>query len=146
MAEILELDANGRNVAGARDDSSNEVINLYSDGTSKTLRINNWVWNTSSLAWERMKQPSLELTGDLTVTLGDVERLLAHRYYLEHRREFDALGRLEYEGWHTTFGAATNAAGWLIKKYLYDAMTENCVRERTYENVAATWDGRAGYF
>jgi hypothetical protein len=115
MAEILELDANGRNVAGARDDSSNEVLNLYADSTSKTLRVNCWVWNTTTLAWERMKQPVIELSGDLEVNLGDVERGVTNQYY-KREKYFYSSGLPIYECKNTDVDANETDTDWLIWK------------------------------
>lgn len=115
MAEILELDANGRNVSGAIDDSTAEVIQLYSDGTSKTLRTNNWVWNTTSLAWERMKQPVIELTGDLTVSLGDVERGVTEQYYAREKYYYSS-GMPIYICKNTDVDANETDTDWLIWK------------------------------
>ena len=94
--------------------------------TSQTLRINNWVWNTDSLAWERMKQPTIELsTGDLTVTMGDVERLLADGYWKDQRLEYSG-GDLVYKGFNTTHKAAVGATTWYIWKYTW--VGNDCTR------------------
>lgn len=75
------------------------------------------VWNPSTLAWERMKQPTLELTGDLTVTLGDVERALTNQYFKRRKRYLYASGRIKYICKNTDIDANETDTDWLIWKY-----------------------------
>jgi len=109
------------------------------DAASKTLRINNWVWNTVTLVWERMKQPTLELTGDLTVTMGDVEKLLASDYWKDQRLEYSG-GDLIYKGLNTVHKAATSATTWYIWKYTWDG--SDCTRIEG--PLVGSWDGNDG--
>ena len=81
--------------------------------------VYNRVWNPTTLAWERMKQPILELAGDLTVTLGDVEKLLAGHYWKDQRFSYTS-GDLIYKGLSTTHKAATDAGDlWWAWKYTW---------------------------
>lgn len=77
-----------------------------------TRAIYNRVWNPTTLAWERMKQPILEFAGDLTVTLGDVERLLANQYYKRMKTYSHASGRIKYICRNTTIDAAETDTDW----------------------------------
>ena len=106
---------------------------------SQTLRINNWVWNTGSVAWERMKQPSLELIGDLTVTMGDVEKLLATDYWKDQRFEYSA-GDLIYKGFNTTHKALVSATTWYIWKYTW--VSSDCTRIEG--PLVGAWDNNSG--
>ena len=94
----------------------NAYIQVTGDEDSKTMGINNWVWNTTTLAWERMKQPSLELTGDLTVTMGDVEALLADNYWKIILVD-NASGNIDYIGKHTVAATAQGTATWHVWRY-----------------------------
>ena len=106
---------------------------------SKTLRINNWVWNTVTVAWERMKQPVLELTGDLTVSMGDVEKLLAEGYWKDQRLEYSG-SNLIYKGLNTVHKAATDATTWYIWKFTWAG--KNCTRIEG--PLVGSWDGNSG--
>jgi len=128
----------GTLIRGVDPDNKAPVIVAVED-VSQTLRINNWVWNTVTLAWERMKQPTLELTGDLTVTMGDVERLLADNYWKDQRLEYSG-GDLIYKGFNTTHKAATDAATWYIWKFTWSG--SDCVRIEG--PLVGSWDGKAG--
>jgi len=98
----------------------------------------NRVWNPSTLAWERMKQPVLELTGDLTVTLGDVERLLADQYYLRMKPYAYASGRIKYICRNTDIDANETDTDWFCWK-LTDASPpeKEGPRQGAVNNVAA---------
>lgn len=109
------------------------------ESASKTLRINNWVWNTVSVAWERMKQPSLELAGDLTVTMGDVERLLADNYWKDQRFEYSGAD-LIYKGFNTTHKASVSATTWYIWKFTW--VGADCTRIEG--PLVGAWDNNSG--
>ena len=76
-----------------------------------------YVYNPSTLDWERMKQPILQ-TGDLTVTMGDVEKLLSGHYWKDQRLTYSS-GDLVYKALHTTINTATSATTWWIWKYTW---------------------------
>ena len=102
--------------------------------------VYNKVWNTSSLAWDRETQGLRELTGDLTVTLGDVEKLLAGNYWHDARYEYSG-GNLIYTGLSTTHKAATDAGNlWWIWKYTWTS--GDLVRREGPLND--DWDDRPG--
>jgi hypothetical protein len=140
-ADILYIDDNGRNTLGAVDDSTNEVRVIQADGTSKSLRVNNWVWNTGTLAWERMKQPALELTGDLTVSMGDVERLLADNYWKIKQYDYTS-GNLDYSGFNISASAADADVTWYVWKYTW--VGANCTKIQG--PAVGSWTGRAILF
>ena len=80
----------------------------------------NRVWNPTTLAWERMKQPSIDVA-DLTVTTGDIEKLLAGHYWKDQRFEFSS-GDLIYKGLSTTHKASTSTGNlWWIWKYTWSS-------------------------
>lgn len=84
----------------------------------------NKVWNTTTLDWDRMKQPILELTGDLTVTLGDVERLLADQYYKRMKSYAYGSTRIKYVCKNTDIDANETDTDWFCWKYTDAAAPE----------------------
>ena len=109
------------------------------DAETKTLRVNNWVHDVDAVAWVRMKQPTLELTGDLTVTMGDVERLLAKDYWKDERLEYSGNNPI-YKGLNTTHKAATSATTWYIWKLTWSG--SDCVRIEG--PLVGAWDSNDG--
>lgn len=101
----------------AERDDDVKFVPIKVDPDSKSLRVNLWVYNPSTLDWERMKQPTLELTGDLTVTLGDVERLLANQYYLRMKPFSYASGRIKYICKNTDIDANETDTDWFCWKF-----------------------------
>jgi len=127
---------------GDQDDYSGPLRPLKVDADTHTLHILNWVYNPSTLAWERMKQPVLELTGDLTVTMGDVERLLAGQYWKDHRIERDGNNLPLYIGVHTTHKASVDDAddpGWWIVKFTRTGY----LLDRVEGPLQGAWSNRA---
>ena len=135
----LGIDPNGRNSLGGIDDSNDEVRVIKADGTSYSLRVNNWVWNTTTLAWERMQQPTIEYSGDLTVTMGDVERLLAGTYWQKVYIE-DTGTSVFYFGANDDISAADADTDWHVTKL------ETGTSPMTVEYQPGAWSGRHGLF
>lgn len=128
----------GQLVAGVDDVDTSEK-NVKVDGPTQSIRINNWVWNTISMEWERMKQPTVEIgSADLTVTMGDVEKLLAQNYWKEKRIEYNA-GDPIYIGYHTTLGVATSDSNWYVFKLTWSS--GDMVRQQGPQ--VTSWDDRA---
>jgi len=86
------------------------------DKDTDTLHILNWVYNPTSLAWERMKQPSVDI-GDLTVTQGDMEKLLSDHYYLCMQPFLYASDRIKYICKNTDVEAIVADTDWLVWKF-----------------------------
>ena len=127
----------------AERDDDVKFVPIKVDPDSKSLRVNLWVWNplaSPNPAWERMKQPIIELTGDLTVTLGDVEKLLAGHYYKDALYEYSG-GNLIYKGLSTTHKASQSTGNlWWIWKYTWTSGD----LVRTEGPLNDDWDDRAG--
>ena len=105
MVDVLPLDKYGRSKLGY--DTDEEVF--------KTAL---YVWNTTTLAWDRMSQPTIELSaGDLTVTMGDVERILNDQYYLRMKPYVHASRRPKYICKNTNIDANETDTDWLCWKY-----------------------------
>jgi len=74
--------------------------------------------NPITLADERMVQPTIELQGDLTVTMGDVEKLLAGHYYKRTKTYNYASGKMKYFCRNTDVDASETDTDWYITKFL----------------------------
>jgi len=94
------------------------------DAETKTLRVNNWVWDplaSPNPTWVRGRQATVELQGDLTVAMGDVERLLANQYYKRMKSYSYASGRIKYVCQNTDIDANETDTDWFVWKYTDDA-------------------------
>lgn len=121
----VPLDAQGRLLYGYDSDENVNKVALF-------------VWNTATLAWERMKQPTLEV-GDLTVSMGDLEKLLGGHYWKDQRFAYTA-GDLIYKGLSTTHKAATDAGDlWWVWKYTWVSGDLT----RIEGPINCNWDDRA---
>lgn len=56
-------------------DESEGIVNARAE--DKKLKILNYVWNPTTLQWERMQQPYLETHGNIYLEVDEVEELLA---------------------------------------------------------------------
>ncbi len=91
-------------------------------------QTHNFVWNTDGMDWEAMEQPTVEYGGDLTVTMGDVERLLAENYWLNFKYDYNATGDCIYKGMNTSLSATNGYADWYIVKF--DYTSGDCTQKR----------------
>ena len=94
----------------------NSVPLLGFDLDEEVHKVALYVWNTTTVAWERMKQPTIELSGDLTVSMGDVERLLADQYYQRMKVYTHASGRPKYICKNTDIDAELTDTDWFVWK------------------------------
>jgi len=113
------------------------------DSDTLILHILNWVYNPSTLAWERMKQPTVEIAGDLTVTMGDLEALLADHYYQRMKPYTHASGRVKYVCKNTDIDAAEADTDWLCWKFTDAAIPEKEGPRLGAVDAEATVDGLA---
>jgi len=105
MADVVPLDKYGR-------------IKYNWDPDEEVFKVALQVYNPLTLGWERMVQPKIELSaGDLTVTLGDVERLLSNQYYKRTRIYAHSSGRIKYLCKNTDVDAETTDTDWLCWKF-----------------------------
>ena len=105
MADVIPLDKYGR-------------IKYAYDTDEEVFKVAGLVYNPLTLAWERMVQPKIELSvGDLTVTLGDVERLLSNQYYKRTKIYAHSGGRIKYLCKNTDIDAGETDTDWLCWKY-----------------------------
>ena len=79
--------------------------------------------------------------GDLTVTQGDVEKLLAGAYWLNTKLEYDASDQLIYKGCNDALAAADGDTDWYIFKYDWTSgnITQVRVRKTSWTARASSW-------
>ena len=95
------------NVVAGRSSSDHTPTDILMDPTSFALYMGAWVWNTTTLGWEKMTQPTAATQGDLSA------------YWKDKRFDY-ASGDLDYKGLATTHKASTAAGDlWEIWKYTY---------------------------
>ena len=111
------------NVIAARSADDDAPTDLLMDPTSFVLYTGSWVWNTTTLAWEKMIQPG-ETQGDLD------------SYWNDTRVEYSS-GDILYRAAHVTHKAATSDTSWSIWKYTSSG--DGLVR---IERLDGAWDAR----
>lgn len=111
-------------------DEEGEVLVIYGDKETKSQNVNLRIWDdTGTLSWVRLSKSMMGIeVGDLTVTMGDVEALLADRYWLDERIEYDGDGNPIYIGKNITLGVSEDSTTWYITRY--DWTSGNCTRIR----------------
>ena len=107
----------GAKVVGFKSADEDDIMVPSVDVASEALKVACLVYNTDTLAHEWMTQPVVNI-GDLTVTMGDVEALLANAYWEDTLFDFTS-GNLDYKGQHTVHKTAEGAATWWIWKYTW---------------------------
>lgn len=100
---VLKRDPNGHNLYGF-------------DLDEEIFKTAGYVWNTTTLEWERMQQPTVNI-GDLTVTMGDVEALLADNYWKRMKPYEHASTRPKYICKNVDIDANETDTDWYIWKY-----------------------------
>lgn len=98
------------------------------------------VYNPSSLKFEWMQRPSIDI-GDLTVSMGDVEKLLSDSYWNLQKYDYTS-GNLDYAGKNTDLSALDADTDWYIWKYTW--VGSNCTliqgpRVTSWTNRASGW-------
>lgn len=106
-------------------------------GDVPAIIVSPLVYNPSTLQYEWMKQPTVEV-GDLTVSMSDVETLLADAYWKQKRYDYTS-GNLDYAGHHTSVTAATSDAEWRVYKYTWSGTNIT----RIQGPITGAWDDRA---
>lgn len=110
------------------------------DKTTRSVNTNNRVWDTNTLTWVRMEQPTI-LADNLTVSMGDVEKLLASRYWLNVQYDYDGSGNCVYIGKNIDLSANDGDTDWYITQFSWSG--GNCVQKReritSWTNRASGW-------
>jgi hypothetical protein len=92
------------NVMAARAVSGNTPTDLFMDPTSGAVYAGTWVWNASTLAWEKMTQPVGSTQGDNDA------------YWDAVRKYYTVDDELEYLCLNLDNDAAEGDTDWLIIK------------------------------
>lgn len=125
-----------RTVLLFRDNDNGEFE--HSVGDEGRIRVRNEVFDPNLLAWVRMKQPTVEVGGDLNITMGDVERILAGNYWKDQRFDYEG-NNVVYKGLNVTHKAGTDSSTWYVWRYTW--VGNNCTRIEG--PLMGTWNGRA---
>lgn len=126
-----------------KQDISELLVTVIADSVSRSLRTNQWVWSTGSMAWERMTQPqtTINVDGDFTASIGDIEGLLIGSYFKDIRYDYDVDGNCIYKGQHLTLSASQSDVNWYVIRY--DYTDGNCTQKRfrvtSWTNRASGW-------
>lgn len=130
MSKQAALKYHRTQIAGAIEDASGNLVHIEADDTSKSLRVNLWVWDTGTMAWVKMVQPASDVS--------TIEDLLAGVYWKDERYDYTS-GNLDYKGLNTVHDAATSATTWNIYKYTWSGTN----LDRIEGPLIGSWDGRA---
>ncbi len=123
--EVLDRDENAAFVSGGVGYTNEEIIRLRLIESIKALKTALYVYDTGTTSWVAMQQPTLNIeNADLTVTMGDVEKLLAKQYYLRMKPYTHASGRVKYVCRNTDIDAAETDTDWFCWKYSDAAVPE----------------------
>jgi hypothetical protein len=140
--DLAKRDGNWAKNVLVLDFDTEEFRHLFTleSGAFKSIVLSGlMVWDATAGEWVKMVQPSITLNADdLTVTMGDVEKLLAGNYWKDMRLEYSG-DDLIYEGRHTVHKTAEATATWHIWKmtYVSNKMT------RREGPLVGSWTGRA---
>jgi hypothetical protein len=124
-------------ITGAEDDVSGEPGRCKMDPTTKSLRVNLWVWDTNALGWVRMQEID-PLLDDIITELQNIVTELDGSKWKDQRYDYTS-GNLDYKGVNETHKAATDSSTWEISKYTWTGSNIT----RIEGPLTGSWDGRA---
>lgn len=116
------------------------------DSTSRTLRIQNWVWNSSTMVWDKMKQPNFQNTGDVYLEVDDLEEYIQDQQLQYQLDDYDVSGNPIYVGYQDKYGnymikrvnTTTGAVDYTKGSTAYSTAWTNRASE-SYSDYATTW-------
>lgn len=115
--------------------------NFSAGGSVHALAVVPIYYNPDTLAYEYAQRPSIHID-DLTVSMGDVEKLLAESYWKLKQFAYDSDGNVEYAGFNTDGSAADGDTDWYVWKYTWSS--GNCTKIQG--PVEGSWTGRVALF
>ena len=115
--DLIRLDKNSRQTLAGVDKDTGEIKNIGMDEDSEGLNVNLYRWDIDTTAWVKYDPTKVEFTGDLTVTMGDVEALLADNYYKRMKPYTHTSGRVKYLCKNTDIDAAESDIDWFAWLY-----------------------------
>jgi len=142
MGIVFKADDNNASVLGIVDESGEPKEAYGEDGLARPLLgVMSYVWDPDALTVAKMTQPqtTINVDGDFTATVGDLEALSIGNYFKDVRYAYDGDGNCIYKGQHVTLDASTALTTWYITKYEYDG-DNNCTQKRFR---ITSWDDRA---
>ena len=132
-----KYDVSGNKNIMALDAETGELKNLYLEDLIHALRVTNWVWNTGSLADERMVQP---ITYE---QMFDLENIAKGEYWADQRLEYDATtGEPVYIGTNVAVDADESGTDWKLQKITYNENVEAIRIQQT----TGSWINKEDYF
>jgi hypothetical protein len=140
----INISGTSRAIAGIRKDSAGNDTDFLGvirvDQDNDGIVVNLRVYDPDTLAWVRMTQPGLNIDqADLTVSMGDVEKLLSENYWKQVRYDWTS-GNLDYKGFNLLATAAEDATDWYVWKYTWSDSKPT----RVQGPLVGTWTGRSG--
>jgi len=117
-------DKNSTPVLLILDRATGKIYQAGSEGDAAILKVMNYVWDSDTLQPVKMGQPQI-LADDLTVSMGDVEKLLSgpgmNHYFKRGKNYLDASGNIIYACVNTDIDAAEADTDWLVWKINWNA-------------------------
>lgn len=110
-------DKNSTPVLLIRDRVDGKIWQADAEPSTGIQRVQNMVWDPILMQPVRMTQPTINIDGDLDVTVGDVEALLANRYFQATFPYLHASGRPQYICKNLDIDANLTDTDWYIWKY-----------------------------
>lgn len=109
----------------------------FETGSIQALVVAPLSYNPLTGKYEWSTRPSISID-DLTVSMGDVEKLLAENYWKQTRFDWTS-GDLDYKGFNLVADASVDATDWYIWKYTWSGGSPTIIQGP----LIGTWTGRA---
>lgn len=144
MDERFSTDRNHYPVVGgiATDTEEVRMLRLVEQDGLLLVPVANYVYHVGDTEWQKGQQSLLDVTGDLTVTMGDVEKLLAKDYWKNVQYDYDGSGNMIYLGRNINLTAANDDTDWYIIKYGWDGngdLIQTRTRTTSWTNRTIGW-------
>jgi len=143
MDENVPQDRNRHPCIGVTDSDTGETRILKSIDFSglPLIPVAVHVYDTDLTSWIKGQQAVVEAASDLTVSMGDVEALLAKYYWKSIQYDYDTSGNCIYVGRNTSLSAADGDNTWYVTRFYWTAgrCTQQKVRITNWTNRAAGW-------
>jgi len=113
-------DKNSTPVLLIRDRTNGKIYQADAEPGTGLQKVQLYVWDPVGMVPVRMTQPTINIDGDLDVTISDVEALLADRYFQRSKNYYDSKGNLTYKCRNYDVDALETDTDWLVWKLVYD--------------------------
>lgn len=147
MAQFIKPTGHERLVGGPVDLATELAKNFrskdcdFESGSVNALAVVPIYYNAETLKFEWAQRPSIQID-DLTVSMGDVEKLLALSYWKAKQYDWTS-GDLDYMAFNTAIGAADGDATWYVFKFEWSPGGDI---SRILGPVTGAWSNRAALF